>query len=95
MPSFRVTMTIGALARGVAPATVLPSAARAVGELTTVEASDLAVVSGTPRVTVRFTAEDETARRIAAHAVESTRGIADVVTWRITRRDGSRWMPIA
>lgn len=95
MPSFRVTMSIGALAAGTAPQSVVPAAARAVGELATVEASDLAVVSGTPSVTVRFSAEDETATGIARHAVDSTRAIAQVVTWRITRRDGSRWMPVA
>lgn len=94
MPSFRVTMTIGALAVGTAPASVVPAAAAAVRQLTTVEASDVAVVSGSARVTVRFTAEDETVQRIAVHAVESTRTIAEVVTWRVTRRDGARWMPV-
>jgi hypothetical protein len=95
MPSFRVTMTIGSLAVGTAPQSVLPAAARADGEVTTVEASDVAVVGGSARVTVRFTAEDETVNRIALHAVESTRAIAQVVTWRVTRRNGSRWMPVA
>lgn len=95
MPSFRVTMTIGSLAAGTAPQSVVPAAARAVGELTTVEASDLAVVGGSPRVTVRFAAEDETVQRIARHAVESTGALAQVVSWRVTRRDGSRWMPVA
>lgn len=86
-------MTIGALGPGTIPQSVLPAAARAVSELTTVEASDLAVVSKSARVTVRFTAEDETARRIAEHAVERTGAIAQVVTWRMTRRDGGRWLP--
>ncbi len=84
-------MTIGALASGVAPPQVLPAAARAVAELTTVEASDLAVVSGSPRVTVRFTAEDATAHDIAQHCVARTRQLADVSTWRVTRRVGGRW----
>ena len=95
MASFRVTMTIGALAAGTAPQSVVPAAAAAVRELTTVEASDVAVVSGSARVTVRFTADDETVGRIAAHAVESTRTVAEVVAWRVTRRDGARWTPVS
>jgi hypothetical protein len=87
-------MSIGALAAGTAPSSVVPAAARAVAELTTVESSDVAVVGGSARVTVRFTAEDETVRSIAAHAVDRTRTLAQVVSWRITRRDGSRWMPV-
>ncbi|MCU1556959.1 MAG: hypothetical protein JWN09_954 [Microbacteriaceae bacterium] len=84
-------MTIGALATGTAPQRVMPDAADAVAELTTVEASDVAVVSGRPRVTVRFTAEDATAYQIARHCVERTRQLAEVVTWRLTRRVGGRW----
>jgi beta-lactamase class A len=84
-------MTIGALVAGTAPQQVVPGAAKAVAELTTVEASDLAVVSGRPRVTVRFTAEDATAHDIARHAVERTRRLAEVLTWRVTRRVGGRW----
>lgn len=86
-------MTIGALKPGTVPQSVLPAAARAVRELTTVEASDLAVVSNSARVTVRYTAEDDSARRIAEYAVEHTSVIAQVVTWRMTRREGSRWLP--
>jgi hypothetical protein len=84
-------MTIGALATGTAPQRVMPDAADAVAELTTVEASDVAVVSGMPRVTVRFTAEDATAHQIARHCVERTRQLAEVATWRLTRRVGGRW----
>ena len=87
-------MTIGALAAGTDPASVVPTAAAAVRELTTVEASDVAVVSGSARVTVRFTAEDDSAQHIARCAIEGTRKIAEVVTWRVTRRDGARWVPV-
>ena len=44
MPSYRVIMTIGALQPGVRPDAVLPAAAAAAAERTTVEASDLATV---------------------------------------------------
>jgi hypothetical protein len=88
-------MTIGALAAGTPPETVVPRAADAVRTLATVEASDLAVVSGSARVTVRFTGEDDDgARRVAAHAVAELASAAEVVTSRITRRDGPRWSPV-
>jgi hypothetical protein len=74
----------------------VPSAASAVAELTTVEAQDVAVVSGGPRVTVRFTGEDESdALAIARHAVEQTRTRAEVVSWLVTKRVGGRWYPVA
>lgn len=52
MPSFRVTMTVGALRPGVPADRVLPSAADAAAELTTVEASSVNVVRGEARLTV-------------------------------------------
>ena len=84
-------MTIGALVAGTVPQSVLPAAAAAVRHLTTVEASDVAVVNGSARVTVRFSAEDECVQRIANQAIESTRKIAEVLTWGVTRRNGARW----
>lgn len=89
-----MTLTIGALAAGVSPQSVLPSIAAAVAERTVVEASDLAVVSASARVTVRYEAEDETARAVAEHAVARTRAVAEVVSWRVTRRVGGRWHPV-
>jgi hypothetical protein len=87
-------MSIGALAAGITPPQVLPESVRATGTLTTVEASDVAVVSGSARITVRFTAEPETVASIAAHTVSATREVAQVISWRVTRREGSRWMPV-
>ncbi|HEY0258577.1 MAG TPA: hypothetical protein VGC18_01885 [Lacisediminihabitans sp.] len=95
MPSFRVIMTIGALAAGTAPQSVVPTAAAAAATLTTVEAADLAVVSGSARVTIRFTGEDDTALAIARRTVEGTRAVAEVVSFLVTRRDGGRWYPVA
>ena len=59
MPSYRVVLTVGALAPGVQPPDVLPTAADAARELVTVEAYDVGVVSGEARLTVRFTADDD------------------------------------
>jgi hypothetical protein len=93
MPSFRVTMTIGALRPGTAPDSVLPAAARAAGELTSVEASDLAVVAGSARLTVRFTDDDESAAlRVGRHVVEGTRAVAEPLSWQVTERVKSRWL---
>jgi hypothetical protein len=96
MPSFRVTMTIGALRPGIAPDAVLPHAAAAATELTTVEASDVAVVSGQARVTVRFTADDrELAVQIADHVVAATDAVAQPVAHAVTERVKGRWLRVA
>jgi hypothetical protein len=89
-------MTIGALAAGVRPEQVLPGAAAAIRRVAIVEASDLAVVSGSARVTVRFTGDDDPhANRVALHGIEGTKLLAGVLTWRVTRRDGGHWNPVA
>jgi cysteine sulfinate desulfinase/cysteine desulfurase-like protein len=95
MPSFRVTIAVGALRRGVAPQSVLPAAAAAARGLTTLEASELTVVRGMPRITVRFTCDaDAAAVSVAGEVVEATRRLAEVPTWQVTRRDGGRWYPV-
>ena len=95
MPSYRVTMTIGALQPGVRPDAVLPAAAAAAADLTTVEASDLAVVAGSARATVRFTADDgDLALAIGEHVVATTRQVAVPATWLVTERVKGRWLPV-
>lgn len=95
MPSYRVIMSIGALQPGVRPDAVLPAAARAAAERTTVEASDLAVVAGQARATVRFTADDgDAALAIAAHVVAETRRLAEPLSWLVTERVKGRWLPL-
>jgi len=95
MPSYRVIMTIGALQPGVRPDAVLPAAAAAAAERTTVEASDLAVVAGSARATVRFTADDGTAAlAIGDYVVAQTRLVAAPVTWLVTERVKGRWLPV-
>jgi hypothetical protein len=86
-------MTVGALVAGVSAETIVPRAAAAVRELTTVEASDLEVVSGAARVIVRFTGDDDAmAERVAEHTLARMKRAVAVNGWRITRRDGSRWI---
>ncbi|MGO4784318.1 hypothetical protein [Cryobacterium sp. W22_MBD10_FK3] len=95
MPSYRVIMSIGALQPGVRPDAVLPAAAAAAAELATVEASDLAVVAGSARATVRFTADDGAAAvTIGDHVVTRTRLVAVPVSWLVTERVKGRWLPV-
>lgn len=96
VPSYRVTLAIGALAPGVAPDAVLPAAARLVAELAVVEAQDVRLLRGVPCAVVRYEAgEDELAVAVARHAVDGLAGTVEVRSDRVTRRDGARWTPIA
>jgi hypothetical protein len=95
VPDYRVTMTIGAIAAGVAPSAVLPAAEAAASELTMVEAADLAIVRGAARITVRFEAEDaELAVQIADHVASVTAGSAQVLEYRVTERVKGRWFAV-
>lgn len=95
MPSYRITITIGSLRAGVQPPSVLPMAVRAASELTTVEASDIAVVSGMPRITVRFTADDaQFAKQVAGAVISAVSILAEPVVSTITERVKSRWYVI-
>lgn len=88
-------MTLGALKPGVAPASVLPLAAQAARELATVEASDVGVVAGAARATVRFSAEaSDVAEQIGRHVAEVTGTVVDVLDVRITERVGGRWYTV-
>jgi hypothetical protein len=96
MPSYRVTLAVGALAPGAAPDRVLPTAKDAAAELAIVEAADIQVVSGQARVVVRFTEDDaEVAEQIARHVAWATSKVAAVASWRLTERVGGRWGPVA
>ena len=95
MPSFRVVLTVGALHPGVDPSSILPRAAAAAREFTVVEAFDVGVVSGTARITVRFTADDgEIALQIGRHVADDLGACADITASTITERVGGRWYVI-
>ena len=92
MPSYRVTMTVGMLKAGVPPDRVLPAAADAAAELTTVEAAELGIVAGAPRITIRFTADDaELAAQLGRHIAAATARAAEVLVWKVTERVKGRW----
>ncbi|WP_043669150.1 hypothetical protein [Clavibacter michiganensis] len=95
MPSYRITMTVGALRPGTDPAAVLPAAAAEAARVATLEANDMQVVRGEARLTVRFTAEDDlTAERVAGVVRTRTAELVEVVRASITRRDGGAWTRI-
>lgn len=95
MPSYRVTIVIGLVHRGVQPQEVLPAAVAAGAELTTVESSDVSVVAGQARITVRFLANDDAAAARTAHHICATTGaLADLGAVTVTRRYGGRWYPV-
>nr|WP_174240152.1 hypothetical protein [Clavibacter michiganensis] len=88
-------MTVGALRPGADPAAVLPAAADEAARIATLEANDIQVVRGEPRLTVRFTADDdEAAERIAGAVSARAAGLIEVPRASITRRDGGAWTRI-
>ncbi|MFB2584190.1 hypothetical protein [Herbiconiux liukaitaii] len=96
MPSYRVTMIVGTLELGVKPETVLPTLTQTIADFTTVESSDIAIVSGRPRVTVRFTADtDEAAFLIAEQGIDGARVSVEPIAWQVTRQVHGRWEPLA
>jgi hypothetical protein len=92
MPSYRVALTVGALRPGSRPDELLPRAAEAAAELTTVEARDIVMSRGEPQLVVRFTSPDDEVAVAVGAVVEATVGdLADVLSGRVLRRDGGAW----
>jgi hypothetical protein len=88
-------MTLGALVPGVDPSTVLPLAAQAARELAVVEASDISVVSGAARATVRFTVDSsEIAQQVGRHVATVTASYVEVGLVSLLERVRGRWMPL-
>lgn len=88
-------MVVSDLRGGVDPADVLPAAADAAREHTTVEAATIEVVRGEPRLTVRFEAADDlAAAHVGQAVVRRTDELVVVEVSRVTRRWGSRWYPL-
>jgi hypothetical protein len=88
-------MTLGALVPGVDPSAVLPLAAQAARELAVVEASDVNVVGGAARATVRFTVDSsELAEQVGNHVAAVTATCVEVRFVSVLERVGGRWMPL-
>ena len=96
MVSYRVSFAVGLMRPGVRPDALLPAAAAAARERTTVESYDVAVVRGTARINVRFLSEDNVAAmRTASEVHSSVRALAAIATPELARRYGPRWHPVA
>lgn len=96
MPSYRATLTLGALRPGTRPDAVLPAAMAAARTLTTVEAGDVQVVAGHARVVVRFTADDpEVAAQIGRHVASVAESTVEVLAWGVTERVKGAWRSVA
>ncbi|KQO62490.1 hypothetical protein [Curtobacterium sp. Leaf261] len=96
MPSYRVTLVVGALAPTTGPEQVLPRAAALAAERTVVEAQDVQLVRGEPRAVVRYEAEDDgVATGIADHVTAGMRPDVEIRSADVTRRDGGRWVRVS
>jgi hypothetical protein len=101
MPSFRATLKIMGLRPGNAPENVMSTAVDALGSMHLVEANQLDIIAGVPRITLRFTVEasqddveDRQARNAGAsmrHAVES---VAVTGGLQVLRRRRGKWIPL-
>lgn len=101
MPSFRAQLNITGLRPGNHPEAVMEAAIAAVGSAHLVEANQLDVVAGMPRITLRFLVEpaeydDEQVRALRAaanmrHAVDQVAISANPV---LLRRGRGRWQPV-
>lgn len=99
MPSYRLELEIGDLRPGMTPDQVMEAARSSLGHH--VDATDIAVVGGTPRILLRFTVpasssseEDAAARQ----AVRDTRKGVDLVAStgrdRLLRRRRGSWLAL-
>lgn len=95
MPSYRVVITIGALAAGVDPASVVPRAGEAAAAFTTLEAGGIAVVRGEARITIRFTGVDDAeAGEVSTAVIDTVRTMATIERAQILRLTSGRWIRI-
>jgi hypothetical protein len=92
MPSYRVVLTVGRVHPGGNAQAVLPAAANAVGEVTTVEAKSVGIRQGQAEATVRFAAtDDEIAKQIAPVAAQGAGVHAEILAIALRRQNGTRW----
>ena len=96
MPSYRFSAAIGALRPGVKAAALLPTLTTDARTLAVVEASSVDIVRGAPRITIRFTGEDDAdARSIALGIFGLAAESAELSDLELTRRSKNLWIPVA
>ncbi|WP_136313345.1 FMN-dependent dehydrogenase [Actinomyces procaprae] len=95
MPSYRTILTVTDLLPGHGPQDVEAAAREAVASTTTLEAFQIDVVRGRPRVTVRFTGADDAAARAVHHrTVAGVRRAAVVPSQVLAKVVGGRSVPL-
>ncbi|MCC3267517.1 hypothetical protein [Arthrobacter gengyunqii] len=101
MPSFRAQLNITGLKPGTPPEAVMETAVAALAASHHVEANQLDIVSGTPRITLRFmvpdnewSLENSQALRAAANMRHAVETVADAERLRVLRRQRGRWVPL-
>ncbi|TJY67306.1 hypothetical protein E4J89_15565 [Arthrobacter sp. CAU 1506] len=101
MPSFRAQLNITGLRPGNQPEAVMEAAVAAVGAAHIVEANQLDVVAGVPRITVRFTvdanayaAENRQALQAGANMRHAVEGVATTARLAVLRRSRGKWAPV-
>ncbi|WP_125610179.1 hypothetical protein [Specibacter cremeus] len=101
MPSFRASLQITGLRPGHAPEEVMDTAVAVVGSAHVVEANQLDIVAGVPRITVRFMVEaseydgeNAAARDAAANMRHGVDRIATTGALRVFRRSAGKWLPL-
>lgn len=95
MPSYRAILPIGEVHPGQHPEMVLDSAVAAVSSITTVEHTDIQILSNVPQIVVRFTADDDADARFASSAMaDAVSRVATTGTMRLLLRRGGRWVPV-
>ena len=95
MPSYRSILTVSVLKAGHDPGDVESAARGAVRRTTVLEAFQVDVVRGEPRVTVRFTGSDDAeARGVHARVVEAIGSVAQIERAWLAIVGGGRSVPI-
>lgn len=101
MPSFRAVLPILGLKPGHAPEEVMDTAVAALSERHLVEANQLDVVAGVPRITLRFAVEASTDDDENAHACsaafalrQKVERVATTGAPRVLRRRRGKWLPV-
>ncbi|ALV47172.1 hypothetical protein SAMN04489740_2764 [Arthrobacter alpinus] len=101
MPSFRATLQITGLRPGHAPEDVMNMAVATVESAHVVEANQLDIVAGVPRITVRFMveaseydAENQFARNAAVSMAHGVNEVATTGALRSYRRSAGKWLAL-
>jgi len=99
VPSYRLELEIGDMLPGRSPEQVMDAAVSGLGFH--VDATDIAVVAGTPRILVRFTVpasssyeEDSAARTASRQSREAVEEVATTGRWRLLRRYHGTWLAL-